>query len=61
MSPMAIHDIAEAIGRSAVATRDLGIARNLLPRRHVWNAMGDATMTVQDSLRPFAGRPGCHQ
>ena len=48
---MAIHDIAEAVGRS-VATRDLGIARSLFaPGATVWSAMGDATMTVQDSLR----------
>jgi uncharacterized protein len=51
MARMAIHDIADAIGRS-VATRDLGIARKLFaPGATVWNAMGDATMTVQESLR----------
>jgi ketosteroid isomerase-like protein len=51
MSPPSILDIAEAIGRS-VATRDLGIARSLFaPGATVWNAMGDATMTVQDGLR----------
>jgi ketosteroid isomerase-like protein len=51
MSTPSIHDIAEAIGRSA-ATRDLDIARRLFaPGATVWNAIGDATMKVEDSLR----------
>jgi ketosteroid isomerase-like protein len=51
MARMAIHDIAEAIGRG-VAARDLGIVRSLFaPGATVWHAIGDATMTLQDSLR----------
>ena len=51
MAPPSIHEFAEAIGRS-VATRDLDIARRLFaPGATVWNAMGNATMTVEDGLR----------